>query len=112
MMPSAGYGDGSWAHYFEPVHGSAIRRFPSSGLLEDSIVNPIATLLSASMMLCSLGLYREADALEKGVNMTLAAGNRTYDIYRNMEGEQKVGTLGMTHQIREHSLRAMEEISR
>lgn len=109
MLPSAGFGDGSWPNYFEPVHGSAPKRYPASGLLADSVVNPLATLLSAGMMLFSLGLEREARALEEGVLRTLTAGYRTYDIFKGRSGETKVGTLAMVEQVRANTLRVLEE---
>lgn len=93
MLPSAslagtpGVGKRSFGLY-EPIHGSSPKR---TGL---NMSNPIATILSASMLLrYSLGLTQEADALEKGVLSVLEAGYRTYDIYR--EGTRKVGTSEM-----------------
>lgn len=108
MIPSAGYGDGAWPNYFEPVHGSAPKRFPASGLLQDSIVNPLATILSGAMMLRSLGLRREADAVETGVLRTLEAGYRTYDICRDRPGETRVNTVAMAEKVRVETLKVLE----
>ncbi len=108
MIPSGGYGDGSWPNYFEPVHGSAPKRFPASGRLEDSVVNPLATILSAAMMLRSLNLNREADAIEQGVSTTLSEGLRTYDIYRELPDEVRVGTLAMAQTVRDHAMRVLD----
>jgi 3-isopropylmalate dehydrogenase len=73
---------------YEPAHGSAPRR---AGL---NMANPIATILSAAMMLrYSLGLLKEAQAVEDAVNGVLNQGYRTYDIMA--EGKTKVGTKEM-----------------
>jgi 3-isopropylmalate dehydrogenase len=70
---------------YEPIHGSAPRR---AGL---DLANPIATILSAAMMLrYSLALDREAAAVEGAVEAILKEGHRTYDIMS--EGKHKVGT--------------------
>jgi len=73
---------------YEPIHGSAPRR---AGL---NMANPIATILSAAMMLhYSLGLIKEAQAIESAVDGVLQGGYRTYDIME--EGKTKVGTREM-----------------
>ncbi len=77
---------------YEPAHGSAPKR---TGL---NMVNPIATILSASMMLgYSLGLIREAQVVEAAVDKVLREGYRTYDIMS--EGKTKVGTREMGNLI-------------
>ena len=74
MLPSASLGDGRGGLY-EPIHGSA------PDIAGKGIANPIATILSAAMMLRhSLGLSAEADAVERAVENVLAAGLRTRDI--------------------------------
>lgn len=90
MLPSASIGD---THaLYEPVHGSA------PDIAGKGIANPIATILSASMMLrYSFGLKEAADAIEKAVEMALQKGYRTPDIYT--EGSKKVGTREMTSAI-------------
>ncbi len=73
---------------YEPIHGSAPRR---AGL---NMVNPMATILSAAMMLrYSFGLVKEAQAIEAAVEEILNEGYRTYDIMN--EGKVKVGTKEM-----------------
>ena len=73
---------------YEPIHGSAPRR------AGQNIANPIATILSVAMMLrYSLGLNKEAEAVENAVNSALEEGYRTYDIMQ--EGMKKVGTKEM-----------------
>ncbi|MBI2908585.1 MAG: 3-isopropylmalate dehydrogenase [Chloroflexi bacterium] len=84
-LPKAGV---STFGLYEPIHGSAPRH---AGKNE---ANPIATVLSSAMMLrYSLGLVREADAVEKAVDAALADGCRTYDIMQ--EGCKKLGTREM-----------------
>ncbi|MFC2045773.1 3-isopropylmalate dehydrogenase [Chloroflexota bacterium] len=73
---------------YEPIHGSAPRR---AGL---NMANPIAIILSVAMMLrYSLGLEKEAMAIENAVNEVLIEGYRTYDIMD--EGKKEVGTKEM-----------------
>ena len=73
---------------YEPIHGSAPRR------ARQDIANPIATILSAAMMLrYSFSLAQEAEAIEKAVEAVLQEGYRTYDIMG--EGKTKVGTKQM-----------------
>ena len=73
---------------YEPIHGSAPSR------AGQNIANPIATILSAAMMLrYSFNLAAEARAVERAVIVVLEEGNRTYDIME--EGKTKVGTSEM-----------------
>ncbi len=73
---------------YEPIHGSAPKR------AGQNMVNPVATILSIAMMLrYSLGLTREAEAIETVVEGILQEGYRTYDIMD--EGKTKVGTKEM-----------------
>lgn len=73
---------------YEPIHGSAPRR---AGL---NMANPIATILSAAMMLrYSLALSGEAKAIEDAVLAVLTDDFRTYDIMS--DGMKKVGTKEM-----------------
>jgi 3-isopropylmalate dehydrogenase len=93
MLPSASLAGipGEGARIFglyEPAHGSAPRR---AGL---NMANPIATILSAAMMLrYSFGLAEEAQAVEDAVGAVLAGGYRTYDVMA--EDKTKVGTKEM-----------------
>lgn len=74
MLPSASLNDTKFGLY-EPSHGSA----PDIAGLD--IANPIATVLSAAMMLrYSFDLDREADAVEAAVQAVLKDGYRTVDI--------------------------------
>ena len=93
MLPSASVGD-RYALY-EPVHGSA------PDIAGKGVANPIATILSASMMLkYSLGMDEASDLVERAVEETLKEGYRTPDIYS--EGCKKVGTQEMTEMIVEN----------
>lgn len=69
---------------YEPCHGSA----PD---LDKNKVNPIATILSAALMLkLSLDLYEEGVAIEKAVSQVLDAGIRTGDL-KGTSTTQEVG---------------------
>ena len=75
MLPSASLGKTKLGLY-EPSHGSA------PDIAGKDIANPIATILSASMMLrYSFDLDAEADAVEAAVQQVLTDGYRTGDIY-------------------------------
>jgi len=74
LLPSASLGDSSFGRY-EPIHGSA------PDLERKGIANPIGAILSAAMLLRhSLGLLREATAVERAVAGAIAAGARTADL--------------------------------
>ncbi len=86
MLPSASLGDGTFGMY-EPVHGSA------PDIAGQNIANPLATILSAAMMLrYSFSMTEEADAIENAVSKALEEGLRTGDIAR---GEKALGTTEM-----------------
>ena len=87
MLPSASLNDTKFGLY-EPSHGSA------PDIAGKDIANPIATVLSAAMMLrYSFDLDREADAVERAVQKVLQDGYRTADIWS--EGCRKVGCKQM-----------------
>jgi 3-isopropylmalate dehydrogenase len=87
MLPSASLDKNSKGMY-EPCHGSA------PDIAGQGLANPLATILSAAMMLrYSLGHSATADRLESAVSTVLDQGYRTADIYT--EGTQKVGTAQM-----------------
>lgn len=87
MLSSASLNEGKFGLY-EPSHGSA------PDIAGKGIANPIATILSAAMMLrFSFDLDREADAIEQAVRKVLADGYRTVDIMA--EGMTQVGTVEM-----------------
>lgn len=87
MLPSASLNDTKFGLY-EPSHGSA----PDIAGMD--VANPIATILSAAMMLrYSFDLDDAANAIETAVQDVLSEGYRTGDIYS--EGCQKVGCKEM-----------------
>jgi len=91
MLPSASLGASKCGMY-EPIHGSA----PDIAGMD--IANPIATILSAAMMLeMSFGLVEEAKAINKAVDKVLDMNYRTTDIMS--EGMTKVGTKEMAELI-------------
>ena len=87
MLPSASL-DKNNKGLYEPSHGSA------PDIAGKGIANPLATILSAAMMLrYSLGMTGEADRIEKAVQKVLQQGLRTADIYT--EGTKRVSTVQM-----------------
>ena len=73
---------------YEPSHGSA------PDIAGQNIANPLATILSAAMMLrYSFDMDEEAACIEKAVEKVLADNIRTVDIYK--EGMKKVSTSQM-----------------
>ena len=87
MLPSASLNAKNQGLY-EPSHGSA------PDIAGKGIANPLATILSAAMMLrFSLQQPEAADRIESAVQAVLAAGYRTPDIWS--AGTQKVGTREM-----------------
>jgi 3-isopropylmalate dehydrogenase len=84
MLPSASLAKGNFGMY-EPVHGSA------PDIAGQNKANPMATILSAAMMLrYTFGLSREADDIEAAVKTVLADGGRTSDIVS--PGKEALGT--------------------
>ena len=91
MLSSASLNESKFGLY-EPSHGSA------PDIAGKDIANPIATILSAAMMLrFSFDLDKEADAIEGAVRKVLADGYRTVDIMD--EGMKQVGTTEMGNLI-------------
>lgn len=91
MLPSASLNSKKQGLY-EPSHGSA------PDIAGKGIANPLATILSAAMMLrYSLDQPEAANRIESAVKKVLASGLRTTDIYS--EGTQKVGTVEMGNAV-------------
>ena len=87
MLPSASL-DKNNKGLYEPSHGSA------PDIAGKGIANPLATILSAAMMLrYSLGMPEQADTIEAAVQKVLSQGLRTADIYT--AGTTKVSTKQM-----------------
>jgi 3-isopropylmalate dehydrogenase len=79
---------------YEPSHGSA------PDIAGKDIANPLATILSAAMMLrYSLEMLEEAALVEKSVRTVLKEGFRTQDI--RQEGAVVVGTAEMGDRVAE-----------
>ncbi len=97
MLSSASMNESKFGLY-EPSHGSA------PDIAGKDAANPIATILSAAMMLrYSFDLDKEADAVERAVQKVLTEGIRTGDIYS--EGCTKVGCAAMGDCIAERICR-------
>ena len=91
MLASASLNDTKFGLY-EPSGGSA------PDIAGKGIANPIATILSAAMMLrYSFDLDKEADAVERAVELVLKDGYRTIDIMS--EGKKQIGTTEMGDRI-------------
>jgi len=87
MLPSASL-DARGKGLYEPIHGSA------PDIAGRGVANPLATILSAAMMLrYSLGQAQAAGRIEAAVAKVLKAGVRTADIHT--PGTRKVGTQQM-----------------
>jgi 3-isopropylmalate dehydrogenase len=96
MMPSASLGgDGGRAGRFglyEPVHGSA------PDIAGKGIVNPLAAILSAAMMLrISLDEPEAADSIEHAVDQAIDLGARTRDL--GADDDRALGTAEMTERV-------------
>ncbi|MBO6015883.1 MAG: 3-isopropylmalate dehydrogenase [Lachnospiraceae bacterium] len=88
MLASASLNDTKFGLY-EPSHGSA------PDIAGKDIANPIATILSASMMLrYSFDLDKEADAVDKAVKQVLTDGYRTIDIMSEGNTQVECSRMG------------------
>ncbi len=88
MLPSASLNEGKFGLY-EPSGGSA------PDIAGKNIANPMATILSAAMMLkFTFDLDKEAEAIENAVKKVLAEGYRTIDIAKPGEPQVKCDEMG------------------
>lgn len=88
MLPSASLGESTKGLY-EPIHGSA------PDIAGRGIANPCAAIASAALLLrYSLGLDKEAAAIERAIARAIADGARTVDIAS--DGESSLGSDEMT----------------
>lgn len=93
MLPSASLNE-TKSGLYEPSHGSA------PDIAGKNLANPIATILSAAMLLrYSLDLDEEASAVENAVRLALEAGHRTIDISEN--DKNHLGTKEINDKILE-----------
>lgn len=96
---------------FEPTHGSA----PKYAELEPPIVNPLAMILSAAMLLDHVGEAERAEEVRTAVAKVVAEGRvRTYDMMRLTGGPDAIGagaatTSQMTDAVLEALVRAPAE---
>ncbi len=94
MIPSSSLGEGTRGLY-EPIHGSA------PDIAGQNIVNPLACILSAAMMLrYSFNMEEEAQCIENAVEATLNDDLRTADMMS--EGKICCGTKEITDAVLEH----------
>jgi 3-isopropylmalate dehydrogenase len=96
MLPSASLGaadqQGRQPALYEPIHGSA------PDIAGKGVANPLAMLLSLSMMLrYSFGMGADADLIERAVQKVLSSGIRTGDIAE--PGQKPVGTSAMADAV-------------
>lgn len=88
MLSSASLRDDQFGMY-EPSHGSA------PDIAGKNIANPIATILSAAMMLrYSFDMDKEASAVEKAIQKVLKDGYRTVDIMSDGQKEVSCSVMG------------------
>jgi 3-isopropylmalate dehydrogenase len=92
MLPSASLSSDGPSLY-EPIHGSA------PDIAGQNIANPVATILSAAMMLrLSFGMEAEAKAIEDAVDKVISNGHRTADIQQH--GEKSISTTEVVEHIK------------
>jgi 3-isopropylmalate dehydrogenase len=101
LLPSASLSDPGKPGMYEPIHGSA------PDIAGEDVVNPIASILSTAMLLRhSLGLEKEAAAVEGAVAAALAEGYRTRDLVLEKDVGaphlKPVGTAAMGSAIAGH----------
>ena len=86
LLASSSIGDEN--ALFEPIHGSFHQ---AKG---KNIANPLASILSAAMLLEHLGLNEEADAIERAVDKSIALGITTKDIKRKNQVSASTSKVG------------------
>ncbi len=103
MLASASIGNGSGPGLYEPIHGSA------PDIAGKDIANPLATILSAAMLLrYDFKMEEEAKAIEAAVNSVLDQGWRTGDIAGDVEAVRADGKLVGTREMGNLIVRAIE----
>jgi isocitrate dehydrogenase len=91
MAPGANIGD--HIALFEATHGTAPK------YADKDMINPGSVILSAVMMLEYLGWPQAGQMIESAIEKTIAEKIVTYDLARQMEGAQKVGTAAYADRI-------------
>ena len=104
MLASASIGNGKGPGLYEPIHGSA------PDIAGKDIANPLATILSAAMMLrYDFKMEEEADDIEAAVNKVLDEGWRTVDIAGNVAKVKRAGKLVGTKEMGSLVVKAITE---
>jgi 3-isopropylmalate dehydrogenase len=93
---------------FEPTHGSA----PKYAELNPPIVNPIAMILSAAMMLDHIGEVQKANFIRQAIALVVEEGRvRTYDMMRIPGGAKAISQgAASTTQMTDAVLAALEKV--
>jgi len=94
LLPSASIG--GKVGLYEPIHGSA------PDIAGQGIANPIATIMSASMMLRDLGEINGADRIDNAIKLVLKDGYRTKDL-SSFDAKEIVSTAEMGSLIAEYA---------
>jgi len=94
LLPSASVG--GKVGLYEPIHGSA------PDIAGQGIANPIATIMSASMMLRDLGELKAADRIDNAIKAVLKEGYRTKDL-SSFDAKEVVSTSEMGSLVAEYA---------
>jgi 3-isopropylmalate dehydrogenase len=94
LLPSASIG--GKVGVYEPIHGSA------PDIAGQGIANPIATIMSASMMLRDLGELKAADRIDNAIKAVLKDGYRTKDL-SSFDAKEVVSTSEMGSLVAEYA---------
>jgi 3-isopropylmalate dehydrogenase len=94
LLPSASVG--GKVGLYEPIHGSA------PDIAGQGIANPIATIMSASMMLRDLGELKAADRIDNAIKAVMKDGYRTKDL-SSFDAKEVVSTSEMGSLIAEYA---------
>ncbi|MEF8882094.1 MAG: isocitrate/isopropylmalate family dehydrogenase, partial [Halapricum sp.] len=91
IAPGANFGDARVLA--EPVHGSAPKR------AGQNMANPTAMILSGRLMFDYMGWNEAADLVRDAVEETISSGKVTYDLERQLEDAEKLGTEAYAEEI-------------
>ena len=94
LPPGANFGVGRCLA--EPVHGSAPKR------AGQDMANPCAITLSGALMFEYMGWEDAAALVKDAIEATIKAGRVTYDLHRNLEDAERVGTSEFTDEVVGH----------
>jgi isocitrate dehydrogenase len=91
IAPGANFGDARVLA--EPVHGSAPKR------AGQNMANPSAMILSGVLMFDYMGWKDAAQLVKEAVETTISNGKVTYDLERQLDGAEKLGTTEYADEI-------------